>query len=228
MTPFELLVLLSPWLALMALIVWDSTKRPIKIVVASKRRFDRALVNWTRVLSISTVGLVVATIVSAVILYRTDEAIHQQLQVLERDEQPYVQLTSDIAPPEFRVMDRNEGFVYWPIQFVNEGKRPATQFSIRKFIKVGDGKFNDKEGVYDGTRYLEAHVPGVFNIVDNGKISADRFQELMKQDKGIIAFVEFTYSDPIERKHKTEFCLAHFNDDTIIFLDPKDCKKELP
>jgi hypothetical protein len=219
----EWILLLSPWLALLGLILWDShSERTTKIVVAEKGNYERALVVWTAVLGFSTIALVAATTISALILHRTDDAIHRQLEVLERDEQPYVGLAGEMSDPEY---DSKMGRIFWNFSFRNSGRRAANGFSIKKYMKINEGKFSELPSVLAQSGSLGPNE-SLFLTVFSEPVTLAQFQTLLKQKQGITALVEFKYTDPLGRQLSSAFCVA-YDPMAIGILNPDVCKGEI-
>ena len=97
------------------LILWDVRDRQPQ---CSEHRYERALVNWTKVLGLSTLALVLATGYSAYVLNVTD---HTLRATLEKSQRPWVvaekiervllntPLGSQLCPIGYRVTIRNTG-----------------------------------------------------------------------------------------------------------------------
>lgn len=217
---FAWMVLLSPWVALAGLIIWDTkTKRTTVVVIAEKASFEQALVNWTRVLGVSTVALVCATLLTAVVLHRTDEAIHRQLEVMERDEEP--QIDFNIHPkPEFF-----EGRLAWSGDIRNSGKRSANNFSIRKYLKIGAGRFFELRSSEPGTDDMP---PGANSLITAFSLPITELEANRVVEEGIVrAFFEFTYTDRQGRGHKSSYCLEYNGKSAPGLMSSDTCRSEI-
>jgi hypothetical protein len=123
---FELACLVSPWLALLALALWDVRDRDPK----SERRYERALVNWTKVLGLSTACLVAATVYSAVILNETDHTLKDTLESSGR---------AWIAPRALVFIEQptiGKPF-HLKMNYENTGKEPARDILFNHKVEIG-------------------------------------------------------------------------------------------
>jgi hypothetical protein len=181
-----------------------------------------ALANWTRILGISTIGLVGATILNAYVLHKTDEAIHRSLEVLERDEQPYVGLTSVEGP----FFDSVSNQLYWNFHYQNLGKRAAIKLSIGKFMKLAGEKFQEiPRG--EGTLNFLGPNESAYTSLIRENVTPEQFESLMGTEEGFTGLIEFKYTDPLNRQLSTAFCAARNPNDTVGMLNAETCKSEL-
>jgi hypothetical protein len=125
---FAWIVLLSPWLALLAYILWEARDKNLD----EKHRYESALVNWTKVLGLSTVLLVGATAYSAHVLNVTDHTLRETLEASGRAwvMPKYIQLFEPIE------VNRNTKVLLY---FGNVGREPAINVggdSEIKFVKI--------------------------------------------------------------------------------------------
>jgi hypothetical protein len=74
------IIFLLLWLPIVGLILWDARDPPIAV----SNHHERALVNWTRVLAISTCLLFAATGYSAFVLNTTDHTLKETLEASNR------------------------------------------------------------------------------------------------------------------------------------------------
>lgn len=131
-----------------------SSRSVVKDNVQYENSHEKALANWTRILGIATVFLVGATIYNAVVLQSTDEKIHEQVSIANKqlaamlnDQRPWIKVEGFIdeehseGPLDF---ERN-ATVPFRTKLTNVGRTPAlnVRVQISAFIPELGGNLLD-------------------------------------------------------------------------------------
>jgi hypothetical protein len=223
----EWLLLLSPWAALITLVLWDSRakpRRPSSMLdeppyVDDKHRYEKALADWTKLLSLSTIALVAATIINAYILHQTDDAIHRQLEVMQREQEPLITVAAEQSGRP--LYDPALKQISWNFVLRNVGKGIARQlYRDEAMIPVGQ--------LFTDVGPLEFVFPGgesLFTIYSR-EVDANQAADLLGGDK-LAAMVSFRYVDALDQMHVTAFCWGFEPKMALVLLLPADCKKRL-
>ncbi|MGJ4952400.1 hypothetical protein [Bradyrhizobium sp. HKCCYLS20291] len=201
MTILEAILLMSPWAGLLGLIMWDVNRAQKPTPKDDERsRNERVLANWTRILGLSTILLFIATLFSAFILHQTDNAIHRQMELAERDAEPYISVV-DLGTTGQPYYLNNR--LNWNFRLKNLGKGLARDIYITKQA-VSGAKIVDTDA-------LEFMFQGDFTDITVWSEPIDRveFDRLMASDAGVWVWIQLDYRDNFDGKaHSNFFCFA--------------------
>jgi hypothetical protein len=187
----------------------------------AERTSDIVIANWTRVLGVSTIALVLATGGTGWVLWRTDRNIeHQaeimrgQLEEMQTEQRPWVYAV-DIVPAGRIVLV--EGQYALPLKFSikNTGHLPA--FSVvpktsASVLPIGSATTSIKNGICDGYRDSPTTKTGttIFagQTITQGGFTSDHYPLISKRawdaisgEKILVMFGCIDYQFPAEPGH---------------------------
>jgi hypothetical protein len=152
-----------------------------------------------------------------------------QLDMMERDQQPYVSITDNIDPPTFSAIAGMNGQIRWSFRFTNSGKGTARDLTIGNFMSLGTGPFKRSFGAEGRPIQLDELAAGrtsYFTTASLPVFSQGQFDSLKMVDGGISVFIEFKYFDYLGKSHETAVCPALLASGAIARADPANCKKQ--
>jgi F0F1-type ATP synthase membrane subunit c/vacuolar-type H+-ATPase subunit K len=192
------------------------------LVKASKKTATATI--WIAIAAVATFA---AAIGQAIIFNHQLGVMQRQLDVMERDQMPYVAITGLTGLPEYR-----EGVIWWTYHYTNFGKGRAVSVKIFPYIKVGVGEqFKWEPGKDRKPGFVGDIQQGKddFGTIKSGPITQDYFNQLIKTDLSISLLLEFEYLTETGETGKSirrADCLSRIASSSMGILNSEDCEKQ--